>query len=187
MGGRNKLKIVALGDSITQGFPFSDSCSWVAIVAGKYDVSIINHGICGDYTSGMLARFHSDVISEKPDLVIILGAYNDAFSDIPLETVSANFEKMCSLAFKHNIEPVLGLPTPVDIPSVESVLCEYRNWIKAYALKENIKVINFFKMFFNPDTGGTMPGMTTDGAHPSIEGYKKMAEAIKPDILSNGL
>lgn len=183
MGSKDIHKIVAMGDSITQGFPFSDNYSWVAILSEKYGVPVINRGICGDYTSGMLARFHADVITEKPDAVIILGAYNDAFSDIPLQTVCSNFEKMCSLALKHNIEPILGLPTPVDIPYVESVLAEYRNWIAGYSTKEKIKVINFYKMLYNPETGGTKPGTTTDGAHPSIEGYKKMAEAVRLDEL----
>ncbi len=183
MGTNKYFKIVALGDSITQGFPYGENNSWVYIISKKYGVPIINRGMCGDFTSGMLSRFHRDVILDKPDAVILLGAYNDAFSNIPLETVSSNFKQMCSLALKHNIKPVLGLPTPVDIPHVEAMLTSYRNWIIDYTTKENIKSVNFYKMFFNPATGDSLAGTTTDGAHPSIEGYKIMAKAVELDKL----
>ncbi len=174
----NKIKIVALGDSITQGFPYSENDSWVSIVSQKYNLRIINRGICGDYTSGMFMRFKRDVINHNPDAVTILGGYNDAFSGIDCEKVSGNIAEICSAAKKHNIKAILCLPTPVTIPSVEKLLSEYRNWILDYAQNNNVPVINFYKTFIDSQKNTLIPGTTTDGAHPTIKGYKLMATAV---------
>jgi len=171
--------IVALGDSITEGFPYSPRESWVTIVAAKYKVKIINQGICGDFTEGMLRRFESDVINEKPRGVIILGGYNDAYSGLKAETICSNLEKMCWRAWEENIEPVLALPTPVEHAGPEAVLARCRQWIINFAQENEMAIIDFYSALLDEDTKGPHPGATTDGVHPSIEGYKMMAEAVE--------
>ena len=88
------MKIVALGDSLTVGedeFELSDSDEvasypkYLETLAEKrlsnlqsdLEVNVLNRGICGDLTSGMLERFSKDVVDEKADYVIILGGTND--------------------------------------------------------------------------------------------------------------
>jgi lysophospholipase L1-like esterase len=68
------MKIVALGDSLTVGeneFEFSDSDEsasyprYLEILAQQYlsslkselEINVLNRGVCGDLTSGMLERF----------------------------------------------------------------------------------------------------------------------------------
>ncbi len=179
----NNFRIVALGDSITQGFPYGENFSWATIVAQKYNVTIINKGICGDYTSGMALRFKRDVIAENPLAVIVLGGYNDAFSAIPAIKVARNFTEIWSLAEENSIQPVFALPTPVSISSVEELLSEYRIWIKEFATANKIPLIDFYKTFIDLQKKTIIPGVTTDGAHPTIKGYKLMATAV--NIESN--
>ena len=175
----HKIKIVALGDSITQGFPFSEDDSWVFIVSKKLNIPIVNRGICGDYTSGMFMRFKRDVVTLNPHTVTILGGYNDAFSGIECEKVAGNLSGICTAAREHNIKPILCLPTPVTIPSVEQILQEYRNWINDYAFKNSIPIIDFYKTFIDSKNKTIIPDTTTDGAHPTIKGYKLMATAVE--------
>jgi lysophospholipase L1-like esterase len=79
-GKKNKnLKVVALGDSITQGYPFDMEASWVYILKMEKGLDIVNKGINGDTLEGMLERFERDVISLLPGMVIIMGGTNDAF------------------------------------------------------------------------------------------------------------
>lgn len=56
------MKIVCLGDSLTYGFGVSRSNSWTNIVNEETRLEIVNKGINGDTTSGMLARFNEDVV-----------------------------------------------------------------------------------------------------------------------------
>ena len=106
------MKVIALGDSITQGFPFSTKESWVYYAAQELDLDIINQGICGDLTRDMLRRFQQDVVAYNATHVIILGGTNDAALGYPLAEVSTNFTVMVDMACRHDIIPILGLPIP---------------------------------------------------------------------------
>ncbi len=170
--------VIALGDSITDGSPYSPRESWVAQVAARYKVMIINKGICGDFTAGMFSRFQRDVIDESPAGVIILGGYNDVYSGLESGHICENLEKMCQLAWDESIEVVLALPTPVEHQEPEAVLAECRRWIKQFAHENNMAVIDFYSALLDEDTGRPHPGTTTDGVHPSREGYRLMAEAV---------
>ncbi len=77
-------RIVALGASATERGPHSEGChNWV----GWLDVGlrerfgrvhhVINAGVSGDTTRGMLERFDRDVAHYRPHLVIITGGGND--------------------------------------------------------------------------------------------------------------
>lgn len=50
-------KIVAIGDSITYGFPYLPCMSWVHIVGEELGFSIINKGVNGNTSSQMVERF----------------------------------------------------------------------------------------------------------------------------------
>lgn len=176
--------IVAIGDSITWGFPFSEKHSWVNIISEKFDLKIKNRGINGNLTSDMYNRFVPHVVTERPRAVIILGGYNDAFCGVSPEKVALNFQKMYGEAQNNNIKTIFGLPTPVAIPSMEFMLGEYRDWISNYAQEEGIGLIDFYHLFLDPSTKGPLPGLTVDGAHPSIEGYEVMARAVDPNLLA---
>ena len=72
------LTIVALGSSSTYGAGASTSAasypSRLADELGRrfpgHEITVFNRGVNGDEAADMLARFDSDVIAEKPDLVL---------------------------------------------------------------------------------------------------------------------
>lgn len=171
-----QMKIVALGDSITEGYPFSPQESWVEYATRKLKIEIVNQGINGDFTQGMLERFPRDVISYNPTHVIILGGANDAYEGLPLSRVSANFSAMLEICSRYGIIPILGLPTPSLLPSEEKFLAEYRNWLKDYASREKMAVIDFYTPFQRAIQAGGADKLYVDEVHPSIEGYRMMGE-----------
>jgi lysophospholipase L1-like esterase len=170
------MKIVAIGDSITEGYPFSHDDSWVAYVAKELKIEIVNKGICGDLTQGMRERFKRDVFSHNPTHVIILGGANDAFAGLSSEGVSDNFKAMIDMSRHQGIIPILGLPTPFLLPPEEILLEQYRNWLKDYITRENIKSIDFYTPYFIAIQEGIAEKLYVDEVHPSIEGYKLMGE-----------
>ncbi|GAB6172158.1 hypothetical protein JCM15765_16360 [Paradesulfitobacterium aromaticivorans] len=170
------MKLVAVGDSITEGYPYSKHESWVEYLARELKLEILNHGICGDLTRGMRKRFELDVLAYTPTHVIILGGANDAAAGYPLAEVSANFEAMVEMSRQHGISPMLGLPTPSLLPAEEKYLMQYRNWLKDYAGREGIPYIDFYSPFLAAINEGQADRLFVDEVHPSLEGYKLMGE-----------
>ncbi|MPN50471.1 hypothetical protein SDC9_198098 [bioreactor metagenome] len=79
--------------------------------------------------------------------MIILGGANDAYEGVSLSHAGANFTAMVEISSRYGIIPILGLPTPSLLPSEEKFLTEYRNWLKDYAGREKMTVIDFYTPF----------------------------------------
>ena len=171
----HKIKIVAVGDSITYGFPYLPNASWVHLVASELGIQIINKGINGDTTAGMLDRFRSDVLKHKPSHVIIMGGANDAFAGAEAEKVVHNIRLMAELALDHGVMPMIGLPTPCNFLSEERLLMQYRMAMKKYAVTNGIKIIDFYSGIVDKYTGEIKLWLDYDGIHPNEAGYKAMA------------
>ncbi|KLU65480.1 esterase TesA precursor [Desulfosporosinus acididurans] len=170
------MKLVAIGDSITEGYPFSRQESWVKYLAEELKCEVINQGIKGDFTKGMLERFERDVLTYMPTHVIVLGGANDAYEEISLKQVSENFRRMIELSKKKNIIPILGLPTPSLLPEEERFLEDYRKWLIEYAAKESILMIDFYSPFRLRINAGQAAELFVDEVHPSKMGYAFMGE-----------
>ena len=107
------MKIVCLGDSLTYGYGVPRRDCWVSLAAEATGHTLVNRGINGDTTGGMLARFGRDVLSEQPDRVLLMGGANDIIfggSDAPARL---NLTAMANQAVANRIRPMIGLPTPV--------------------------------------------------------------------------
>ncbi|HZK44236.1 MAG TPA: GDSL-type esterase/lipase family protein [Syntrophomonadaceae bacterium] len=177
------VKIVCIGDSTTYGFPYGHQDSWVKMLDDEIFGKVINKGINGDITSNMLNRFNRDVITYKPQFVIITGGINDVVSSMSLSSIKQNFIEMVEMALANNISPILGLPSAVDIVSWEKSLIKLRLWQEEYANMLNLNVINFAQAFYDNDGKLKEELLLADGGHPSKEGYKQMFKQINLDIF----
>lgn len=180
------MKIVCLGDSFTKGFKVRVSESWPALLEREEGLEIVNKGINGDTTAGMLARFYLDVIAEKPEKVFIIGGGNDFIMNVPQSVVSANFFAMVHQAVHHNIMPYIGLPSRihedltkkywpfVEDPAALNVRLKiHRQWIHHFASHFNIPVLDLYEL---PAEIGE--GFYLDGLHPSKEGNELICKYI---------
>lgn len=92
------MKILCLGDSFTQGYLVDKNYTDYLKDEGH---EILNLGINGDRTSGMLERFKP----KKCDIQIIFGGTNDTFDRVSPEQIFTNIKKILdkSLAEKNII------------------------------------------------------------------------------------
>jgi acyl-CoA thioesterase-1 len=187
-----KMKaIVCHGDSLTEGNDLDKNDTWPAIVENELKVDIINSGISGDTTGGLLSRFYHDVIRHRPDIVIIMGGTNDLWWDLSINVIQANIFSMACQAQHYNIVPVIGLPLPLFIeaarkqdmlePAVGYEKCvaklsELVKSLSANAAQADVVCLDFYHSFF--DERGTVAGkyFFEDGLHPNKEGHRLMAE-----------
>lgn len=93
-----EVTILALGDSLTQGYGLPAEAGLVPQLQGWMqargaDVKIINAGVSGDTTRGGLNRVDWSLTDEVDAVMIALGG-NDLLRGIPLNSIEANLEQI---------------------------------------------------------------------------------------------
>lgn len=177
------MKIVCLGDSITWGFPFGPSSSWVAMLQEALGVEVINRGINGNTTGDMLNRFDRIVLKHKPTNMIIMGGANDVIWAESFDRIVYNLRLMAEKAEEQKINVVLGLPTPTAYKQYNELLAPIRDWIRNFAADRDIFVIPFDQAFYDQEGKLKRELLLADGAHPAIAGYEEMFKQIDLSIF----
>ena len=178
--------VVFIGDSITaiwgsgQGPQFADHPNWV------------DKGISGQNSSQVLARFQTDVIDLRPEIVHILIGTNDVYpgwilypSDPNAINSPANVEAMVQMAQDNGVHVILATIPPWGCDASACNLAEsadssptrydrintWNAWIEQYALSKGIPVADYHSALLAPDGEHYEPDLTLDGVHPSAAGY----------------
>jgi lysophospholipase L1-like esterase len=174
-------RIVFMGDSITEGWPFLD------FFAGK---TYVNRGISGQTTPQMLIRFRPDVIALKPSVVVIMAGINDIAGNTgpsTLEMITYNIFSMAELAKANNIKVILCSVLPAfDFPwrpgsfPAEKVVT-LNKMIKKYADTNGILYLDYYSAMVN-DQKGLNATYSGDGVHPNKTGYEVMNPLVEKAI-----
>ncbi len=192
-------RVVCHGDSLTEGSELERGHTWPALLERKLAIRIINTGIGGDTTAGMLSRFNADVLRHRPGIVLILGGTNDLWWDLSIPAVLANIFAMACQAQYHRIEPLIGIPIPLCLEKAQQqnmlpplkgfqrCLEQLQGLVRALrvaAAQSEIPVLDFFDLFM--DTGGQAIGdyYLEDGLHPNRQGHLQMAGKAAATIRS---
>jgi acyl-CoA thioesterase I len=191
--------IVCHGDSLTEGADLEKSYIWPQLVENKIKVTVLNRGIGGDTSGGLLARFQLDVVQNQPDLVVILGGTNDLWWDLDINLILANIFAMACQAQHRDIVPVVGLPLPLFMENIrnQNMMAPIAGWdrcinklselvdaLAAAARESEIACLDFYHPFL--DTNQKVRGdyFLEDGLHPNKEGHLLMAEKAA-DLLKS--
>lgn len=121
------LKIVALGDSMTEAAQVDPAKRWPTMLERRLqealsprDVSIINAGVGGNTSREGLRRIEQDVLAHQPDWVLVEFGGNDGTSDqmrnVPLEEFRQNLKKIWEQAITIGSKVALiSFPPVVDV------------------------------------------------------------------------
>jgi len=188
------MKIVALGDSLTVGEnEFSDSDEFASypryleILAEQHlsslqldlEVNVLNKGICGDLTSGMLERFSKDVVDEKPDYVIILGGTNDIGWSFDRAMITHNLTTMYDAARNESIVPIAcSVPSILGFDELIPPRLGINRMIRTEAEKRSLTFVDFFRATADPMTNRLLEDYSADGLHLNTKGYREMGRYI---------
>ena len=183
----NGKRVVYMGDSITEFWMDNDSTFFVSN-------SYISRGISGQTTGQMLLRFRQDVISLKPDVVVILAGINDiAQNNGPekLEDIFGNIVSMAELAKANHIKVVISSVLPAFAlpwrPAIDPVpqVAALNDLLKNYASKNGITYLDYFTAMAD-ERKGLPVNFSKDGVHPSLAGYKVM-ESLAVKAINTAL
>ena len=173
-----KNAILFLGNSITERGP------WQELLPGK---PVVNRGIGGDNTFGLLARLDSHLLI-KPKVIFLLIGINDIGRGLPTEVSANNYRRIverirtvCPKA-KLYIQSILPMNerilTAAYLKNKKDKVIALNNEIKKIAAEYALTFIDLHPVFAD-EQGELHANMTIDGIHLRPAAYAKWVEFLK--------
>ncbi|MGB0926066.1 MAG: arylesterase [Pikeienuella sp.] len=179
----DQIKIVALGDSLTQGYGLPAEQGFTAQLQrwlhenGAPEVRIINAGVSGDTTAGGLARFEWS-LAEGGDAVIVELGGNDLLRAIDPTSSRANLDGILSKAAARSLPVLLtGMKAPTNYGT------EFKQQFDAMYPELAAKYDAIYDPFFLEGMVGQTGLFQADGIHPNREGVAFLVERFGPIVL----
>lgn len=166
--------VIFLGDSITE------MCEWQEFFPGK---KILNRGISGDSTFGVIDRLH-EIIKLQPEKIFIAIGVNDLQRHYPTETVINNIKKIANTLFAEtdskiylqSILPVIEkkLQTGIKNSTIDVVNDE----LKKFSVENKIGFLDNSSLM-KDNSGNLNANLSSDGLHLNGEAYCLWIENIR--------
>jgi lysophospholipase L1-like esterase len=185
--------VACLGDSITAGSPYwdpdpeirgrigapLDERSQWAWWAGRANPSLElrNFGVYGQRTDEIARRLGSAV--RGASMLVVQGGINDVAQRRSLETAAAHLRAMVRRGLELGLAVALCdlLPWNNGWPGADASIRELNRRIQAICEEEAVPLLPFHDTLQDPGRPGRMrEAWTSDGDHPSVEGYRLLGE-----------
>lgn len=174
-------KIVCYGDSVTAGYGLTRDETFCAGVGG------INKGVSHDDTRRGLKRLQRDVLSLKPDIVIIMFGLGDSYRDpgaiglrIPLSEYRQNLNNMIGRITGQGAKVILMTSNATTRLWQNADLKPYVVAVREIAKKRGTHLVDNYQMFCElPAQGVPWNLLFIDEVHPSAYGNQIILRALK--------
>lgn len=197
---QHRLKVAALGDSITAGSPqwdpnpavraqLGDSQSpgsqyeyWAEKALGP-QTSIRNCGVFGERTDQIALRLPA--CTRGASVVVIQGGINDIAQGRSPAAAAANLRRLAETALSKHLRVVLVnvLPWNNGYPRAAPLIAQLNRAIAGIGKQLRVPVVDFYDALNDPANPGRMPPrLTADGNHPSIPGYRVLGELVAKQL-----
>jgi len=170
--------IVMLGNSITDGFMTNEYLP---------EYKIINRGISGDITQGLLDRLASSVVALKPSMLFIMIGTNDIARGFSDSLILANYETLVqeistkSPKTKIVIESIL--PTRNRPERSNERIDTLNRKLKEFADQHRVEYLDLQSLFKDRE-GNLGEEYSLDGLHLNGAAYTIWAEELKKRIIA---
>ena len=185
--------VATLGDSITAGSPGYDPDPRMRETLGfgadeksqwQYwaqkahpDLRFRNCGVYGQRTDEIALRL--DGCAKDANVLIVQGGINDIVQGRPVEKAAENLRRMVERgkALGLRVAVVELLPWNNGYPEADPKIRALNELIHGIAKDEQVPVFPFYSTLQDPARPGRMREVwTSDGDHPSVEGYRLLGE-----------
>lgn len=187
------IVVAALGDSIHAGSPHWDPDPDVRASYGddldeqsqweywavRQDprLRFRNCGVWGERTDQIAARF--DACVDGAAGLIVQGGINDIAQGRDVEPAAENLRALVQRGKERGLRVAVAnvLPWNRGWPRAEEPINRLNGLIDQLARDEGVPVLPFYATLEGPDSPGRMRDeWTSDGDHPSVEGYRRLGE-----------
>lgn len=173
------LRILCLGDSLTEGYMLSPNEAWPALVekelrAKGYKVNLINAGTSGSTAASGPSRLKWHLRGkDRPDIMILALGANDGLRGLDLASTKKNLSTTIQQAKAVGMTVLLaGMRMPPNYG--DSYTAAFQKLFVDLASEEKIPLIPFLLA----GVGGEPKLNLADGIHPNAEGYKIIAKTV---------
>ncbi|MBB21982.1 MAG: hypothetical protein CMN04_03680 [Roseibacillus sp.] len=181
---KHQDSIVFLGDSITQG--------WSDDFRGFFgDLNVVNRGISGDTSRGLLLRLPGDVLDLNPKAVVIMIGANDLAEKARGETVFTNVKLIVDRLKKHSdAMRIIVCETfpcaPDDYRPVAEIQKINALYAETWDDDARVTLVKTYRLFAGSD-GASLPKLLPDRVHPNTSGYAVWSNAMHSVFRDLGL
>ncbi len=189
---KNRVRVAALGDSITHGggavsYP---PCSLEYSYTTYLDFPVLNLGRSGDTSSTTLKRFSQDVLPFQPrNLLILTGTNSLRDPSISANDVIFDINRLKELCEEYDIRPIFLTLMPINPQNIQYAFqtsTDFKWREKMNQINNYIRQLPFhidIEPYFYDKTKTVMDyGFSIDGLHPDIQGKMIMGEVINKNI-----
>lgn len=168
-----KDAIIFLGNSITEGGNWSELFE---------NANILNRGIGGDITQGVLDRL-DEITRHKPSKVFICIGTNDLAMDIENETILANYLQIIKTIQEESpntkiyVQSVLPVGKNVLFTHSNEKIIPFNVELEKLCAENNVPFINLYPSFLGAD-GNLNSELTNDNLHLLGVGYELWKDLI---------
>ena len=172
----DKGSIVFLGDSITQG--------WGEDFKGLFgNLKVVNRGISGDTSRGLLLRLQQDVIDLDPAAVVLMIGANDLAEKAKADVIFSNVKSIIKRLKSHSSKmPIVLCETfpcaPDDYRPVKEIKRVNQFYFEEWSEDSQVKIAKTYSLFAGGD-GASLPKYMPDRVHPNLQGYEVWAREMK--------
>lgn len=182
------VTILALGDSLTQGFGLVQEDGFVPqldrwLDGQGADVALINAGVSGDTTAGGAARVEWSLTPDVDAMIVALGG-NDLLRGLDPNEARKNLETILQVAQTRNLPVLLvGMQAPSNYgPDYKKIFdAIYPDLATQY---DTVYFESFFAGLGEGDIATLQPFFQADGIHPNAEGVSRIVDAMGPSVLA---
>jgi lysophospholipase L1-like esterase len=182
------VKIVCLGDSITGVYYHTGGRrAWADLVGiglrqiyPRAQLEMINAGVSGNTTVDALKRLDADVLSHRPQLVMVMLGMNDV-AKVPADVFRANLGEIVDRARRAGAEVILLTPTlvsPGDPSRPLEKVSDFAQITREVGRALHVPVTDTFRAFQSIQAVDHRAwiGLMSDTIHPNMRGHKVLAE-----------
>jgi lysophospholipase L1-like esterase len=187
------IVVAALGDSITAGSPGWDPDPevraridpapdprsqwehWAAMRNAQLEFR--NCGVYGERTDEIALRL--DGCARGAAVLVVQGGINDIAQRRPVEPAAEHLRAMVRRGRELGLRVAIAnvLPWNNGQPDAEAPIRRLNELVAALAANEGVPVLPFHETLEDPARPGRMAeAWTSDGDHPSVEGYRRLGE-----------
>ena len=174
------ITILALGDSLTDGFGLPRKDAYPALIAEKmrsanYKFEVINAGSSGDTTADALRRLPSLLHRKRLDVLILALGINDAFRGVPVEEMRSNLQAIIDQTrARHPAISIIIAGMRLPIATGNGYLQAFSDMFGALAEKNHAALVPYLL----EGVGGNPELNQPDLIHPNATGQRVLAENV---------